>query len=522
MANVALRRAAGYADADRSFYHDAKRSAYFADRLPTTHPIEVPVPDTDAAFANFDDITYGKGASVLKQLAYHLGEEPFRRGVTRYLRDHRWGSTGLGDFLAALQAEAPGRDLEAWARDWLATPGFNALTAEVDCRDGRIRELRVRQEVASGAAGVLRTHSVLLGLHRDLASPAPLLDRLRVEVSGAVTRVPAATGMVCPELVYPNQDDWGYVAGRLADLRDPLLRAMLWHDLWQSVEDGTLPLGEFLDLALANLDREADPRVLELVLRAIDRAFASLDALRQAGSAPAGVLVDGVGPRLAALYWERLAASAAGSDLQKVWYDAWARFAEGDAALARRLELLRGERALPGLELDAERRWRLLIELARRGQPDVMDLAGEQARADPTAEGQRYRLAVDAARPSAAVKRRWIRTLARGDLPVSHMEYALDSLFPVGQAALLRRFAGELRALIPAVDREQPPEVRWRLVAGFAQGQCTPQSVAALDAVLAGPAALSEPTVRQVREAREMDARCVRMGERLAGGGSGG
>ena len=47
--------------------------AYREDQLPTTHKIADEVPSTDETFLNFDGITYGKGASVLKQLNFLLG-----------------------------------------------------------------------------------------------------------------------------------------------------------------------------------------------------------------------------------------------------------------------------------------------------------------------------------------------------------------------------------------------------------------------------------------------------------------
>ena len=101
-----------------------------------THPIELPVADTDGAFANFDDITYGKGGAVLKQLARYLGPETFRRGVSAYLKQHAWGNTELADFMGA-QARASGRNLDQWTQEWLYTAGVNTLVAERSCSNGR-------------------------------------------------------------------------------------------------------------------------------------------------------------------------------------------------------------------------------------------------------------------------------------------------------------------------------------------------------------------------------------------------
>ena len=58
--------------------------------------------DTDETFLNFDGITYGKGASVLKQLVYAIGTDAFRDGMRLYFQRHAFGNTTLVEFLDAL------------------------------------------------------------------------------------------------------------------------------------------------------------------------------------------------------------------------------------------------------------------------------------------------------------------------------------------------------------------------------------------------------------------------------------
>ena len=65
-----------------NFNGGMKQWAYREDQQSTTHPIQGSVVDTDATFLNFDGITYGKGASVLKQLVAVVGMEGFKAGST--------------------------------------------------------------------------------------------------------------------------------------------------------------------------------------------------------------------------------------------------------------------------------------------------------------------------------------------------------------------------------------------------------------------------------------------------------
>ena len=80
MATLAMVEATEFTE-DRLGAYRGSVGAYRADERDTTHAIEVPIPNTDAAIANFDAITYSKGSATLTQLNHLVGPEAFRRGV---------------------------------------------------------------------------------------------------------------------------------------------------------------------------------------------------------------------------------------------------------------------------------------------------------------------------------------------------------------------------------------------------------------------------------------------------------
>eukprot|EP01126_Amoeba_proteus_P022752 TRINITY_DN2292_c0_g4_i5.p1 TRINITY_DN2292_c0_g4~~TRINITY_DN2292_c0_g4_i5.p1 ORF type:complete len:496 (-),score=76.07 TRINITY_DN2292_c0_g4_i5:1303-2721(-) len=83
----------------QNFNSSMKSWAYREDQQSTTHPIQGKVIDTDTTFLTFDGITYGKGASLLKQLVYVLGEHSFQKGMQYYFNKYAWGNTTIEDFL---------------------------------------------------------------------------------------------------------------------------------------------------------------------------------------------------------------------------------------------------------------------------------------------------------------------------------------------------------------------------------------------------------------------------------------
>ena len=129
VAYLALDHMGGFPAIWLDFHTRMKMWAYREDQRPTTHRIADEIASTDETFLNFDGITYGKGAAVLKQLVAAIGPDAFRTGLQDYFRRHRFGNASLADFLAALQ-EGSGVDLVHWAARWLRTASLNTLAAE--------------------------------------------------------------------------------------------------------------------------------------------------------------------------------------------------------------------------------------------------------------------------------------------------------------------------------------------------------------------------------------------------------
>ncbi len=67
------------------------------DSLYNTHPIEIEVHHPDEIGEIFDEVSYSKGASVIRMLADYLGEEKFRDGLRYYLKKHSYKNTETED-----------------------------------------------------------------------------------------------------------------------------------------------------------------------------------------------------------------------------------------------------------------------------------------------------------------------------------------------------------------------------------------------------------------------------------------
>lgn len=114
-----------------SYVLDSLQSALTLDALRSSHPIEVPVKRADEINQIFDAISYSKGSSLLKMISRWLGEEVFIKGVSNYLKKHKWGNTQTSDLWAAL-ADASGKDVITVMDIWTKNIGFPVVSVKED------------------------------------------------------------------------------------------------------------------------------------------------------------------------------------------------------------------------------------------------------------------------------------------------------------------------------------------------------------------------------------------------------
>jgi len=121
-------------------YSDFSR-ALGQDSLENTHPIEVEVKDPNEIGEIFDAISYSKGASIIRMLEAFLGAEPFRRGLSRYLKRHQYGNATTEDLWHAL-AEASGKPVKEMMDTWTKQSGYPLLSLEEEGRSFSLRQSR--------------------------------------------------------------------------------------------------------------------------------------------------------------------------------------------------------------------------------------------------------------------------------------------------------------------------------------------------------------------------------------------
>ncbi|HZY92689.1 MAG TPA: M1 family aminopeptidase, partial [Thermoplasmata archaeon] len=113
---------------------------YFSDSYASTHPVRLSIHDPAEISQSTDDITYFKGANVVRMIETFLGEETFRRGVSAYLKRFAYANAEEDDLWRSLE-EASGQPVRSVMRAWVDRAGFPVV--RVHREDGH---LTLRQE----------------------------------------------------------------------------------------------------------------------------------------------------------------------------------------------------------------------------------------------------------------------------------------------------------------------------------------------------------------------------------------
>ncbi|TDD22638.1 aminopeptidase N [Kribbella turkmenica] len=408
-----------------------KERAADADLLSSTHPVSRPVPDIAAAEANFDAITYAKGACMLRQLVASVGEDAFLEALRKYFAQHAGENGSLRALITAVQPFTE-IDLSAWSRVWLESSGITTLT--LDVTDTGVTVVQ---------NGVARPHLVSIGVYGG--APLAEVDRIDLRVAEPRTEVPALSGRSTAPLLLLDDRDTTYALLRPdprsvrtlvaagTELEDPLARNTARRTIRGLLLDGPLPAAEVVEYVASSLTTETDPVHL--------KALTSL-GLEAAGTYATPPQRESLERKLAAACVAAL--GSADSAARIVLVEALADCADtGD-----QLQLV--DSLLADSEVPQLIRWRLLTRLVALGFADSEQIdAAEDRDADPDAVWQAA--AARAAMPIATAKDVALdRLLTSPGVPTAVLRTFGPALWQPRQTVLLTARATEfLGRLVP-------------------------------------------------------------------------
>ena len=503
---LALSEATRFNGAWSEFSIARKNWAYRQDQLSSTHPVIADMVDMEAVNANFDGITYAKGASVLQQLVEHVGRPQFIAGLQKYFAKHAWGNTTLNDLLVELEATS-GRKLDAWVNTWLQTAGVNTFRPVLEIHDEKYKSISISQEAPIVPAGSteLRPHRLAVGLYDIAGDSIKLRKSVELDVTGASTTVTELAGEKTADLLLINDRDLSYgklrfdersiatLKTHLGKFDDALARALCWTAIWDIHRDAEISSADFIEIALNGLAGEGDDAIVNTVL---GQLATSVEAYSKESNRKhyREKLADGL--------WKLTQKSKPGSDLQLLFARAFAISAETSAQTENIRALLNG--SAPGLKIDTDLRWYFLTALTERGATTKSELDAELENDNTTAGNLAYETCL-VAMPTSEAKAYGFNKLLNEEITTSVRSAIVAGFQRPNQNTLLEPFVDVYFDNLISVWESKSYEPAAKFVSGFYPSWVIKQStVDRTNAWLNGPGKDSPAVLRKlVKESQD-------------------
>ncbi len=501
-------------------YYRSKGSAYYADQLVTTHPIVAEVPDTETASSNFDGITYGKGGAFLKQLHFLVGDVAFQKALQSYFQKHAFSNTQVGDFIGAMET-ATGRSLQSFAQDWLQTAGVNSLTTEFSCRKNRLQSLTLVQG-ASPEQATLREHKTSVALYQLKQGKLVLIRQAAVGYQGPRTAWKEAKGLQCPDLVFPNAGDHDYAKVKLDaksfktatsvlhQIKDPMERMMVWSAVTDMMNDSEISLKDYTKFVVQQMPKEKNYEVLRSIDGRVGR-----ELLGYVEWVPEPASKREILEQLLQVYADGLKAPQLEADSKKVLLGTYLQMLTQSENKDALLAILQGRTQWPNVTIDQDERWSLIEALSKLGHTDALKMADAEAKVDPTSQGRRRLIGIQAAFPDYAQKMKMLEPIVKASekIPGAERWAVMGNLFPSNQRLMKKQYEPTYRQEIDGLVKKLEPGVARSYVMSLLPTSCDNSTLPLIDELIARgyPKSIHD----SLRVAKQSNERCQKVMARL-------
>jgi tricorn protease interacting factor F2/3 len=226
----------------QDFVKNSTGGAMARDALNSTHPIEANVHSPEEIEELFDEISYGKGASILRMIEAYIGPDKFQKGVSNYLQQFRYSNAAGRDLWNHLE-QASGLDVSRVMNEWISKVGYPVVKASLS--QGKLI-LEQERFLFSGAMEK-QTWPIPVTIIVDGKTEQLLLDKEKAEVK-----------ISNPKSLKLNVDRTGFYR---IDYRGSELQSLVWasklsgldryglaNDAWAFLNSGRIGWKEFQHL----------------------------------------------------------------------------------------------------------------------------------------------------------------------------------------------------------------------------------------------------------------------------------
>lgn len=116
------------------------------DSLANTQSVKQPVDSNEAiSYALDGEITYSKGAGILRMLENLIGERDFKLGIREHMRRFKQSTADSDDFIKSLLSISEQQDIDDIFHSFITLPGVPLVEADLRCSKGEMPSVALKQ-----------------------------------------------------------------------------------------------------------------------------------------------------------------------------------------------------------------------------------------------------------------------------------------------------------------------------------------------------------------------------------------
>jgi len=233
-------------------------AAYAVDRTRGTNPVIQQLGNMKDAGSLYGGIIYNKAPIVMRQLEQITGEDNLKKGLQAYLKEYSWGNARWDDLVAILE-ETSGKPLSEWSRMWVKEAGMPVITPVITEEEGF--RISLSEDDPFGTLRhwpqTLRT-MVITATDTITANLEPAERDSFISVNDRqLCIIPDISGRAYGTFLFDSLTA-EYLTVHLPDIQDPLLKGILWINMYENLVNGVIRPVDFLATASRDLQVISD------------------------------------------------------------------------------------------------------------------------------------------------------------------------------------------------------------------------------------------------------------------------
>ncbi len=394
-------------------------AAYAVDRTRGTNPIIQDLDNMKDAGSLYGNIIYNKAPIVMRHLEKLAGEDDLCKGLRIYLKQYSWGNARWDDLISILETVTR-KPLEEWSRMWVREAGMSILTPVVEKQQEGYKVTFDEDD----PAGTIRHWPQILNTMVITRTDTVIREIIPADKKSFILTtgepvciVPDISGRAYGTFLYDTITN-NYLANHINEFTDPLLRGILWVNMYENLVNGRITPVVFYKTIFTALEAETDVQLRNHLagrfssvywdyLSGAERTFFAADAEK--------------------MMWQKVVQTTDPS-IQRTWFSLFRSIAITETGLMNLGKTWESGLLPGGLKLNEDELCTLALTLVMNGHNDTNEIiARQRERITSNDRLMRFDFVVPSVSPDQAVRDAFFDSL-RDPVNREHEPWVLEAL----------------------------------------------------------------------------------------------